>query len=100
MEYSRGDRGRVMKLIAIETAHDKYANGYVERDSEYIEFGIDADGQVAYGKGIPTTRYRDYEHFAGVIGKFDPYAVFLKKPVKIKKLTLEVVKVEWKKLGR
>jgi hypothetical protein len=36
------------------------------------------------------SEFRDYEHFVGVMGKFDPYTLFLKNPMEVDELTREV----------
>ena len=36
-----------------------------------------------------TQDYKDYETFAAIIGKFDPYMLMIKEPIKIEGLTKE-----------
>ena len=38
------------------------------------------------------SEYRDYEHFALVFGKFEPYVFFMQKPMDVKDLRFDTLK--------
>jgi len=52
--------------------------------------------KVTEGHNYSKTEYDGgYEHFDAVFRKFEPYAVFLKKPITISELSLKEVKRAW-----
>lgn len=61
--------------------------GWIEDEDEYKAFRLTANNQIQYEDICLKAEYRDYEHFVGVQGKFDPYQSFLKKPVPVKSFT-------------
>jgi len=77
-----------MKLLAFESCENAY-RGYAEVDGKYVDFTL-ATGmpaQLGQGYSVPVTEFRDYDHFVGVLGKFDPYLFFLAKPRELADLT-------------
>ena len=74
-----------MKLLSIERAGNTFI-GYVEDGHDYKSFEVHEDGTVVFDQAFPKKRFKNYEHFAGVIGKFDPYAFFFEKPIEIERL--------------
>lgn len=62
--------------------------GYVKQGNTYSKFNIDSSG-VNFRKIEGS--FRDYEHFAGVMGKFVPWVFFLKTPIEAEELTLELL---------
>lgn len=74
-----------MKLLSIEKAENTFI-GYVEDGPDYKSFTVREDGVVIFDQTFPKKRFKNYEHFAGVMGKFDPYAFFFEKPIEIERL--------------
>ena len=51
---------------------------------QYKRYEVYKDGDVMMGDPMPKSEYKDYEHFALVFGKFEPYVFFAQKPIPIK----------------
>lgn len=79
-------------LIAIEPTVELsgVAIGFLETDAQYIQFYADAGG-VTLHDGFDKLKYRSYEHFAGVVGKFNPDVIFSKNKVELTDLTKEAI---------
>lgn len=60
--------------------------GWIKDDRFYKRFSAEND-KVNVDGIVPVKNYRNYKHFAGVIGKFNPYTFFLKHPIPIDELT-------------
>jgi hypothetical protein len=73
---------RVMKILAFEDCGD-CITGILETDDAYKSFTLWPSGKLTMEESYPKARYRDLEHFQGVMGKFEPYIFFLKEPVEI-----------------
>jgi len=81
-----------MKLISVIHMAKGRIDGYLEIEDEYVEFESVKGQPVRIENTFPKTRYEDYESFAQVIGKFDPYTLFFEKPVEISgELTYESI---------
>lgn len=65
--------------------------GWIQTDEKYAAFRIYKDGKIEYSNEFLISKYRDYEHFVGVLSKFNPYVRFLSKPIKIDFLTYGTV---------
>jgi hypothetical protein len=78
-----------VKLISMATCTSDFAEGYVEIEKEYLRFNIVRDKEPVIYARFKKSEFRNYRHFAGVIGKFDPYAFILSKPIKISGLDLD-----------
>ncbi len=78
-----------MKLLSIETCSSRFINGYVELEGEYAAFSIEKGSTAVIHARFPKSNYRSYVHFAGVIGKFNPYAFLLKEPISIAALDFD-----------
>ena len=78
-----------MKLISMTTCTHDFAEGYVETEKEYLRFSIDMGKEAFIHARFKKSEFRNYCHFAGVIGKFDPYAFILSKPINISGLDLD-----------
>lgn len=61
-------------------------HGYVRMGGNYYKFQTDPLG-VNYTP-FPG-EFRNYEHFAGAVGKFNPWYFFLKTPIQVEELTME-----------
>lgn len=85
----------MLKLLGITQKQEKHWVGYVEMDEEYSRFMVPVDG----GPGVLSdychfkkSEFRDYLHFAGMIGKYDVFAILTRTPVEIKELSVEEIK--------
>ena len=61
--------------------------GWMQTDTKYTAFRIHKNGKIEYSDEFLISNYRNYDHFVGVQSKFNPYARFLSKPIKIDFLT-------------
>ena len=75
-----------IKIVAFEPCQSDNKLGILDMGDHYMDFHMVA-GVVSLGKTYPKSEYKDYETFAGVMGKFDPYTIFLQNPVVIAALT-------------
>jgi hypothetical protein len=66
------------------------ASGYVDDGAGYAQFSFEG-GVLQWGLIYPKKRYKNYEHFVGVLGKFNPYTFFLTEPISISGLTFEEI---------
>ena len=71
----------MVKLLSIEEAGPTFIV-WVEQDDSYIYYHATHKGFIEKERHS-VKEYRGYEHFAGVVGKFNPYTVFLKNPIEI-----------------
>lgn len=72
---------------------DDFFSGYLERDGEYFEFECSPDDQIHLKQIALSFPFRDYEHFAGVLGKFNPWSRLLADPIPIDDLTHSVLQL-------
>lgn len=75
-----------IKIVAYEPGQSDNKVGVLDMGDHYMDFHM-VNGVVSLGTVYPKSDYKDYETFAGVMGKFDPYTVFLETPVPITALT-------------
>ena len=70
-------------LINLELVKDSQENdiltGWIIADTAYKAFSVDIKGKVEYSQSINKDEFTSLSHFFGVMGKFDPYAVFIDK---------------------
>ena len=75
--------------------------GFVDAGNMWIRFSFqEGKDFVHYGHQYLKSEFRNYEHFVGVMGKFDPYTFFFKDPVEVDELTEEVAQKLSKKLWK
>lgn len=74
--------------------NDGEFEGMTITPKQYRSFFTDGD-EIIYDETFSKVDYEDYEHFAGVIGKFDPYVFLLSTPVKIDKMNKENLMAVW-----
>ena len=86
-----------MRIVNLEKATYGF-HGFIETKNGFIDFTVTTAGEVFENHKYPKTRpeYRDYHQFWNVMGKFDPYAEFLEKPIPITKLSLEECRKAYK----
>ena len=82
-----------MKILHLDPLHDGpgYIGYFTEDYSQYYKFKV-TDQKSFIEELTWSFPIRDYEHFAGIMGKFDPYTIFLAEPISVKELTLEELK--------
>ena len=79
------------KILAIEKLSETSAGGYADPGADkYIRFVVE-NGEVRIEAEFPKMDYRNYDFFAAVMGKWDPYTLFFIKPSVIKKLDAESI---------
>jgi len=71
----------MVELLSIEQAGPNYYV-WVRVKDDYIYYWAKEEGFVEKESHLAKD-YRNYEHFAGVVGKFNPYTRFLRDPVSI-----------------
>jgi hypothetical protein len=92
--YTQRGEDMKMRLLGVTKRREKYLAGYVEEDEFYSFFTIRYAEKTARfdpDRRFKKSDFRDYLHFAGVIGKYDMFGILTKDPVEIKELTLEEV---------
>lgn len=73
-----------MKLISITVWTPNGIAGYVDDGRNYKRFDLDAGaGAAVWGPSFAKRKYKSLRWFAEVIGKFDPDAFVLNKPLPI-----------------
>ena len=82
---------KTVKVISLEATQNTMCV-WVESTDAYIRYEItptQIDEMERHLKGI----YSSYEHFAAVVGKFDPYTFFFIEPVRVP-LTFDALRDE------
>ena len=57
-----------------------------------MAFAVGPDDRLDLEQTYPKERYRDLAHFQGVMGKFEPYIFFLRKPVEVEAVSFKALK--------
>jgi len=77
----------MIEILSVVPNGDRYY-GYVRIRGNYYKFQTDSsEVKITPFKG----EFRNLQHFAGVVGKFNPWHFFMKKPVLVEELDLEVL---------
>jgi hypothetical protein len=76
------------KLIGIDPSipGSPTISGYVESETQYLQVFVTGD-EIIMGKGIDKSKYKSYEHFAAVMGKFNPEVIFFRCPIPLSELS-------------
>lgn len=72
-----------MKILALENCDNEYYIGFAEDENSYMKFSITKEDYLEYRHTWPKIEFRDYDHFAGVIGKFNPHVEMLIDPIAV-----------------
>lgn len=80
-----------MRILAYEECRDCFT-GVLETGEAYWAFLLTADNRLDLDHEYPKGRYRNLEHFQGVMGKFEPYVFFLTEPLEVDPLTYQALK--------
>ena len=78
-----------MKILSIEKTGLHRVELWVEDGEQYKKLALFDDDKVEELASVPVAKYDDYEHFVGVMGKFNPYTIFRKQPVFVEILDFE-----------
>lgn len=91
LSKNAGKKKKVIKfkIVSVTDCNDELISGYLDDGRSYKRFGLRPDGTVRYGVPMPKKGFKNLEHFAGVIGKFDPYAFVILKPIVVKRLDFQ-----------
>jgi len=73
--------------------------GCIEDKKEYLTFHTEGI-QVIFDQQYRKNDYKDYEHFVGIMSKFDPYTFFFEKPIKVSKITRMKLEQVWETIRR
>ena len=63
----------------------------ISLEDQYQEYVVYKNGEVDIRTTFKKSQYTDYEHFALVFGKFEPYVFFARKPIPIKDIRFETL---------
>lgn len=87
-----------MKIISVERMAKGSFAGFYDDGKAYVSFVMN-DGSIVAGHEYKKKDYKDYEHFVGVMSKFDPYVYFMKHPVEVDAINEEVLEKIWEDLN-
>jgi len=79
-----------MKLLGVTDRTAKFIMGWVEIGDEYRRFVLHLDtgeADIDVRPPFKKSEFRNYLHFAGVIGKYDLSSVLTMSPVEIKEIS-------------
>jgi hypothetical protein len=71
------------RIISLDIGTDGALSGWLETAGEYGRFYAEVNEVYIKFDRMP---FKDLDHFAGVLGKFDPYASCLAEPISIDEL--------------
>ena len=88
-----------LKILAIEKLSETSAQGYADLGGDkYVRFLAD-NHQMQIQTEYDKKEYGNCRRFAAVMGKWDPHAIFLIKPIVIKKFDAESIMRAAKRRG-
>jgi len=88
----------MLKILSIEDCNGSFT-GYVEDGELYRYFEVSPQG-VHLTSEYPKSEYGEYERFAAIIGKFDPYAMFFIEPKEVSNLGYKELQFIVKRMGK
>ena len=74
----------MLRILSIEDCKGIFI-GYVEDGEVFKRFEVSPQ-ETRFIAEYPKSEYGEYEHFAAILGKFDPYTRFFKEPKEVAKL--------------
>lgn len=89
-----------MELLSIKRLYnddEQKVTGFIvwiEKDGNYEQWRI-TENINEQMKSVTTADYRGYDHFSGVMGKFNPMTIFLKKPLDLPDFDFDVLEDKW-----
>lgn len=75
-----------MRVISTEAHGFKPITIWIEDGGYYKNLIVNNNNEIEILTKVATKKYKNYDHFAGVMGKFNPYTIFMKDPVTVTKL--------------
>lgn len=81
----------MIKIISLNINKNN-ASVFIDARSSYDYYNITSKNITKKQISYPKKEYNNYEHFIGVMGKFNPYIEFYNTPKLINKLTFEELK--------
>lgn len=81
----------MIKILATEKLGVHKIAFWMEDKINYYNKIITDDDTITDESVVAKSGYRNYEHFALTMGKFDPYTIFMLKPIGIKQLDFESI---------
>jgi hypothetical protein len=81
------------ELISIALEENEFW-GCISNNTEYRFFRTKSE-QIIWEQTYQRAAYKSYEHFVGVLSKFDPYTFFLKEPIKVKQINRKALELIW-----
>ena len=91
-------RADVYSVVSLSKEGSEFY-GCVEDKNEYRIFHTDGM-QIIFDNTYPKNEYEDYEHFVGIMSKFDPYTFFMKQPIRVFKIDRETLERTWEMIKR
>ena len=82
------NRQSSIRILSLESLPEGYS-GFFEEIENYVDFTLPSSGKIKLNYKYKKADFGDYEHFAAVMGKFDPYVMFLKNPINVDSVTVE-----------
>ncbi len=74
----------MVRILSIEDCKGVFI-GYIEDSKVYRRFEVTPQ-ETRFTAEYPKSEYGEYEHFAAILGKFDPHTRFFKEPKEVAKL--------------
>lgn len=93
---------KTYRILAIDgIPGDIGTEGYMDDGSDsYKRFAVDTSGELHILAEYPKSRYGNEYIFSQIMGKFDPYVFFLKEPVEVESMDLDILlNVYWNNYG-
>lgn len=81
-----------MELVGVLVYGNKTIVPVVSFEDKYKIYIVNSDDSIMIDGVFNKSDYTDFEHFALVFGKFEPYVYFMKKPVVAKDLRFDTLR--------
>jgi hypothetical protein len=81
-----------MKILSLEKQTPFRFCLWIEDGDQYRKVIVQDGESIEELQAVPVVSYKGYEHFVGVMGKFNPWTIFTDKPVEVPDLKIGRVK--------
>lgn len=88
----------MVRLIALEQIDGGGYVGWVEHKNHYNSFFTHEDVVTQASFKYIKKDYKNYQHFRGVLGKFEPETFTFKKPIEVKSLSIKHIEEVWEEV--
>ena len=85
-------RGEPLQILCIEKHTPTRFLLWVRDGDKYKKLIVEAGKAIEELTAVPVADYKDYDHFVGVMGKFNPWYIFNDVPVNV--TSIDFVKAE------